>query len=94
MPVPSSPLVSEKSLAIVSSAILFALLETLAEKRRARTQRNPGRAEDGEDLRQRALQFLLRAGGDEPDESALRTLQQSAGRVLMQIATASIVFLR
>lgn len=32
MPTHSSPLTSEKSLAVVSSAILFALLETLAEK--------------------------------------------------------------
>ncbi len=32
MSIPSSPLTSEKSLAVVSSAILSALLETLAEK--------------------------------------------------------------
>lgn len=32
MPTHSSPLTSEKSLAVVSSAILFALLETLADK--------------------------------------------------------------
>lgn len=32
MPIPSSPLVSEKSLAVVSSAILFALLDAMAEK--------------------------------------------------------------
>ena len=32
MPIPSSPLVSEKSLAVVSSAVLFALLEALVDK--------------------------------------------------------------
>ncbi len=32
MPAPSSPLTSEKSLAIVGSAVLFALLDKLAAK--------------------------------------------------------------
>lgn len=32
MPIPSNPLTSEKTLAVVSSAVLFALLDRLAEK--------------------------------------------------------------